>query len=191
MNFILASGSPRRKELLDSLGLSFKIVKSDINEQSKEFEPSKYVMDIAYKKTYSVANSIKEESIVLGADTIVVIDNEILGKPQDEKRAFLMLKKLSGKMHKVYTGLSIVRTPDLKYVNDFSETKVWIKKLDNEEILRYIKTGECLDKAGAYAIQGFGALIVEKIEGDYFNVVGFPLSKLSSLLKDNFNINLL
>ncbi len=121
----------------------------------------------------------------------MVIEDKVLGKPKDRDEAFIMLKNLQGRVHTVYTGITIVRTKDFKYVSDFEETKVWIKKLEDEEIFNYIDTGEGYDKAGAYAIQGVGALIVEKIEGDYFNVVGLPISKLFDILKREFDVRLL
>lgn len=191
MKIVLASKSPRRKELLSNLGLDFEIVESNFEEYSTEMEPYKYVMDLSFNKSMNVARHLKEDAVVIGADTVVVFDGTILGKPKDRNEAYNMLKSLSGKFHTVYTGVTIVRTTDMKYIKDFEVTKVWIKKLEDDLILRYINKGECDDKAGAYAIQGFGALIVEKIEGDYFNVVGLPLSKLSDILKNEFDINLL
>ncbi len=178
MKIVLASKSPRRRELLSNLGLDFEVVESNAKEFSREKQPSRYVMDLSFNKAMSVAKKLSEEAIVIGADTVVVIGDKILGKPKDRNEAYVMLKKLQGKAHTVYTGITIVRTYDFKYVSDFEKTKVWIRKLQDEEIFNYIDTGEVYDKAGAYAIQGVGALIVEKIEGDYFNVVGLPISKL-------------
>ncbi|HCD09707.1 MAG TPA: septum formation inhibitor Maf [Thermoanaerobacter sp.] len=191
MKIVLASKSPRRRELLSNLGLDFEVIESNVEEFSNEKHPSRYVMDLSFNKAMSVAKKLKEEAIVIGADTIVVIEDKVLGKPKDRDEAFIMLKNLQGRVHTVYTGITIVRTKDFKYVSDFEETKVWIKKLEDEEIFNYIDTGEGYDKAGAYAIQGFGALIVEKIVGDYFNVVGLPISKLFDILKREFDVRLL
>ncbi|EIW00720.1 nucleoside triphosphate pyrophosphatase [Thermoanaerobacter siderophilus] len=191
MKIVLASKSPRRRELLSNLGLDFEVIESNVEEFSNEKHPSRYVMDLSFNKAMLVAKKLKEEAIVIGADTIVVIEDKVLGKPKDRDEAYIMLKSLQGRVHTVYTGITIVRTEDFKYVSDFEETKVWIKKLQDEEIFNYIDTGECYDKAGAYAIQGFGALIVEKIVGDYFNVVGLPISKLFDILKREFDVRLL
>ncbi|AEM78411.1 septum formation protein [Thermoanaerobacter thermohydrosulfuricus] len=191
MKIVLASKSPRRRELLSNLGLDFEVIESNVEEFSNEKHPSRYVMDLSFNKAMLVAKKLKEEAIVIGADTIVVIEDKVLGKPKDRDEAYIMLKSLQGRVHTVYTGITIVRTKDFKYVSDFEETKVWIKKLQDEEIFNYIDTGECYDKAGAYAIQGFGALIVEKIVGDYFNVVGLPISKLFDILKREFDVRLL
>ncbi|MBE3591620.1 MAG: septum formation protein Maf [Thermoanaerobacter sp.] len=191
MKIVLASKSPRRRELLSNLGLDFEVIESNVEEFSKEKHPSRYVMDLSFNKAMLVAKKLKEEAIVIGADTIVAIEDKILGKPKDRDEAYIMLKSLQGRVHTVYTGITIVRTCDFKYVSDFEETKVWIKELQDEEIFNYIDTGECYDKAGAYAIQGFGALIVEKIVGDYFNVVGLPISKLFDILKREFDVRLL
>jgi septum formation protein len=191
MKIVLASKSPRRRELLSNLGLDFEVVESNVKEFSREKQPSRYVMDLSFNKAMSVAKKLSEEAIVIGADTVVVIGDKILGKPKDRNEAYVMLKKLQGKAHTVYTGITIVRTYDFKYVSDFEKTKVWIRKLQDEEIFNYIDTGEGYDKAGAYAIQGVGALIVEKIEGDYFNVVGLPISKLFDILKREFDVRLL
>ncbi|HHY80685.1 MAG TPA: septum formation protein Maf [Thermoanaerobacter sp.] len=191
MKIVLASKSPRRRELLSNLGLDFEVIESNVEEFSNEKHPSRYVMDLSFNKAMLVAKKLKEEAIVIGADTIVVIEDKVLGKPKDRDEAYIMLKSLQGRVHTVYTGITIVRTKDFKYVSDFEETKVWIKKLQDEEIFNYIDTGECYDKAGAYAIQGLGALIVEKIVGDYFNVVGLPNSKLFDILKREFDVRLL
>ena len=188
MKIFLASKSPRRRELLENLGFPFQIVENDIEEVSSEKEPSKYVMDLAFKKALKAAENIKEEGIVIAADTIVVVDGEILGKPKDREEAFSMLKTLQGREHIVYTGIAVIKLPEMKHSVDYQETKVWIRRLEDEDISNYIDTGECWDKAGAYAIQGFGSLIVEKIEGDYFNVVGLPVAKLFGLLKREFGV---
>lgn len=189
---ILASASPRRKELLSNLNMNFKVISSEIEEFISEKEsPSTVAMSLSFQKALSVANTVGEKDIVIGADTIVVLDGEILGKPTDEEDALNMIKKLSGKYHEVITGISIVRLYDNKKIIDHSITKVKMKELDIDKIQRYINTKEPLDKAGSYGIQGYGSLFVEKIEGDYFNVVGLPVGKLEEMLYRHFNINII
>ncbi|MEG6568967.1 Maf family protein [Thermoanaerobacterium thermosaccharolyticum] len=191
MKIVLASNSPRRREILSNIGLDFDVIPSNIAEETKEEEPENIVMDLSRKKALCVAEKLDDDSIVIGADTVVVIDGEILGKPKDKGEAFSMLRKLSGKWHKVYTGVSVVSLRNRKLINDYESTDVYIKNLSDDMILNYIEKGECLDKAGSYAIQGYGSLIVERINGDYFNVVGLPISKLYDIFLNEFNINLL
>ena len=188
---ILASASPRRRELLEQCGVSPEIIKSDIKESiCNSNAPEEIVMSLSFQKAINVAMRIGE-GLVIGADTVVLLGNEILGKPLDTSEAFSMLKKLSGKEHRVITGFSIVDiTTGIKIV-DYESTKVYFRKLSDDDIAKYIATGEAKDKAGAYGIQGKGALFVEKIEGCYFNVVGLPISKLNNCLTVFFNINLL
>ncbi|MBE0069593.1 Maf family protein [Thermoanaerobacterium thermosaccharolyticum] len=191
MKIVLASNSPRRREILSNIGLDFDVIPSNIAEETKEEEPENIVMDLSRKKALCVAEKLDDDSIVIGADTVVVIDGEILGKPTDKGEAFSMLRKLSGRWHKVYTGVSVVSLRNRKLINDYESTDVYIKNLSDDMILNYIEKGECLDKAGSYAIQGYGSLIVERINGDYFNVVGLPISKLYDIFLNEFNINLL
>ncbi|AST56386.1 Maf family protein [Thermoanaerobacterium thermosaccharolyticum] len=191
MKIVLASNSPRRREILSNIGLDFDVIPSNIAEETKEEEPENIVMDLSRKKALCVAEKLDDDSIVIGADTVVVIDGEILGKPKDKGEAFSMLRKLSGRWHKVYTGVSVVSLRNRKLINDYESTDVYIKNLSDDMILNYIEKGECLDKAGSYAIQGYGSLIVERINGDYFNVVGLPISKLYDIFLNEFNINLL
>ncbi len=192
MSLILASASPRRKELLSNLNIDFKVIKSNVQEFVDEKEkPSIIAMGLSLQKAIDVANKIDEKDIIIGADTIVVLDKEILGKPENERDAFNMLKKLSGKYHEVITGISIIRISDHKKIVDYEVTKVKMRELDDDMIMRYIKTKEPLDKAGAYGIQGYGSLLVEKIEGDYFNVVGLPIGKLGKILYRHFCINII
>lgn len=191
MKIILASKSPRRRELLSGIGLDFDIIGSNIDEITDEVKPENIVMDLSKKKAEDVAKDADSDSIVIGADTIVVIDGEILGKPKDRLDAYNMLKKLCGRWHKVYTGITVINTKDFKVVSDFESTDVLMKNLNDDMIYRYIDKGESYDKAGSYAIQGYGSLIVEKINGDYFNVVGLPITKLSDILLKEFKINLL
>ena len=190
MNIILASGSPRRKEILENTNLQFSVITSDIDERIFENEePIQLVLRLAFEKCMSVAQN-NPSDLVIGADTIVVLDNEILGKPKDEEEAFNMLSKLSNREHQVITGMSIVNLENEKKIVDYAISNVKFKKLTDQDIKDYISTKECLDKAGSYGIQGYGALLVEEIKGDYFNIVGLPISKLSDILKINFNINL-
>lgn len=190
MKVILASASPRRKEILQNTKLNFDIQKSDIEEVILENEsPEDMVVRLAYEKAYDVAQKNKDK-LVIGADTIVALDNEVLGKPKDKEEAYQMIKKLSNKTHKVITGISLINISHGMVVNDYVVSLVTFKDLSEDSIKDYINTNESLDKAGAYGIQGYGALLVDNIQGDYFNIVGLPISKLSDLLKDHFDINL-
>lgn len=187
---ILASASPRRKQLLEQLGLDFSVEPSKTQENLREdLPPALAAACLAEDKAKNVAKRHRE-GIVLGADTIVVIDGKILGKPQDRDQAREMLTLLSGRWHFVYTGIAAVDVKSGRKMKDYEESKVKFKNLSPLEIESYIKTGEPMDKAGAYGIQGKGALMVEKIEGCYYNIVGLPLFKLSSLLS-NFDIEIL
>lgn len=191
MKIVLASGSPRRKEILENMNLKFDIIKSEIEETTVENEsPENLVKRLSYEKAHDVATR-NSDSIVIGADTVVVLDNNVLGKPKDREEAFDMLKKMSGREHDVITGISILCLDSKKEISDFCVSKVKFKNLSDEDIYSYINTGECMDKAGAYGIQGLGGLLVEYIKGDYFNIVGFPISSASEILKNNFNIDLL
>ena len=182
MRIILASNSPRRKELLAQLGVTFEVIPSKFEEQAVGLPPSKLVEHFAYMKGSDVAQSIQGEALVIGSDTIVFLD-EIMGKPKHREDAFNMLKKLSGKQHQVLSGLSVINTLTGESLTGYECTKVKMKELSDAEITAYINTGEPMDKAGAYAIQGMGSLFVEGIEGDYFNVVGLPLFRLGKMLE--------
>lgn len=186
---ILASASPRRAELLKQIGLTFKIIPSRASEEFKAgISPQKLVKELAQTKANEVARTMGYQTMgptyVIGADTVVVLDDKILGKPNDREEAALMLEMLSGKEHSVFTGLAIVELPSNKSIVDFVETKVVFRHLNHDDIQRYLATGEPMDKAGAYGIQGRGAVLVEKIDGCYFNVVGLPLSKLVDMFRD-------
>lgn len=190
MEIILASASPRRKEILQNTKLKFEIQKSEIEEAVFEEEsPESMVVRLAYEKAFDVAQKNREK-LVIGADTIVVLGDEVLGKPKDEEEAFDMIQKLSNKTHRVITGISLINLKKGIVVNDYQVSYVTFKDLSEDSIKDYINTNESLDKAGGYGIQGYGALLVEGIQGDYFNIVGLPISKLSDLLKDHFDINL-
>jgi septum formation protein len=183
---LLASTSPRRKELLEKIGLKFQIVSSDYEEDMKQGikqKPDELAITLSAGKAKVVALRYANH-IVIAADTFVVLENELLGKPHTGAEAAKMLKKISGKEITVVTGFTIMETPENKIISEAVETKVYIKDLTDDEIAAYVKTGEPLDKAGAFAVQGIGALIVKKIDGDFFNVVGLPLFQLAERLKD-------
>jgi septum formation protein len=182
-NIILASASPRRKELLEKIGLRFTIDPSGCAEETAAgLTPHELVRQISLDKANAVAAK-HPDSIIIAADTIGVIGEKILGKPHTAHEAVKMLRMISGKSHLVITGFTVLDTATNKRVTVTTDTTVYIKKLSAAEIEAYVKTGEALDKAGAYAIQGKGALLVEKIEGDFYNVVGLPLSALAQTLK--------
>jgi len=189
MRIILASNSPRRKELLSQVGVTFEVIPSEFEEHLIELPPEKLVEHFAYMKAKDVAQAQNEEALVIGSDTIVCLD-EIMGKPRNKEDAFNMLKKLSGKHHRVLSGLSIINTATGESMTEHESTRVKMKELSDAEIMAYINTGEPADKAGAYAIQGMGSLFVEGIEGDYFNVVGLPLFRLGKML-ESFGLKLI
>lgn len=175
---ILASKSPRRRELLSLITTDFEIKSADVDETLPEgISPQEAVLHLSKIKAEPFNNGI---DTIIGADTVVAVDSKILGKPADRQQAAEMLKSLSGKYHSVFTGVTVIK-PE-QSVTFSVETKVKFFDLSDEEIYSYIATGECDDKAGAYGIQGKGSLLVEKIDGDYFNVVGLPISKLNKYL---------
>lgn len=192
---ILASGSPRRRELLLGMGLDFEVIVSDADENIENAEnvpASVYVQELALIKGAAVMKNLsKKDCIVISADTIVTLDSNILGKPSDEEEAYLMLKTLSASTHEVYTGICVMRKSDGKTCCRSVKTEVVFKELSDELIYDYIKTGEPMDKAGAYGIQGMGALLVKEIHGDYHNVVGLSVSELSDMLKTEFDIDVM
>lgn len=177
---ILASKSPRRRELLSLITTDFIIKSADVDETLPEgIQPDKAVEYLSQIKALPFKS---ETDVVIGADTVVAVDGRILGKPSDRANAFEMLKSLSGKWHSVFTGLTVI-TPDSTTTLSV-ETRVKFSNLTDDEINAYINTGECDDKAGAYAIQGKGSVLVEKIDGDYFNVVGLPINTLYRLISE-------
>ena len=194
MEIILASGSPRRREILQGVGAAFKIMISDAEEIIDASLPPYFTAEkLSLLKASDIASKLSaegKEAVVIGADTIVVKDGEILTKPKDKDDAIRMLTLLSGKSHEVITGVTVIDTKTAKSESFYESTKVYFKKLTEDEILAYTETTEPYDKAGSYAIQGKGALLIEKIEGDYFNVVGLPVCRLSCVLKEEFNIKL-
>ncbi len=186
---ILASASPRRKEILQNLGLEFEVITSSAEEKVPDgLPPHIIVQELAMLKGADVAAKTKN-ALVISADTIVWLDGKMLGKPKDAEDAKYMLKMLSGNVHEVYTGVCVTHSGSGKSVSEYEMTKVYFRKLSGGEIERYIATGEPLDKAGAYGIQGKGCLLVEKIEGDYLNVVGLPAVSLAKILREEFNFN--
>lgn len=188
---ILASASPRRLQILRQCGVDPRVIKSSTQEnyQSNE-KPEQIVMALSFKKAFDVSEKINS-GIVIGADTIVVIDNTILGKPENDQDAIRMLKKLSGRSHKVITGFAIIDPENKIKLVDYETSEVVFNKLSKNEIDSYILSREYQDKAGSYAIQGKGAMLVSRINGCYFNIVGLPISKINKSLNHYFNYNLL
>ena len=202
---ILGSASPRRRELLEQIGISFEVRVSDKEEVYHSLIPEEIVKELALSKAENVADDLREkqeqvkqisfdkknnvllDTIVIGADTIVVSDGSILGKPKDEADAVRMIRSLQGRSHKVYTGVAILDYDDegkRKSVVHAVETEVFVNPMSDEEIREYAATGEPLDKAGAYGIQGQFAAYIERIDGDYHNVVGLPVSYVYRQLKE-------
>ena len=186
LKFILASASERRKELLSRIVRDFEVRVSDFDEDSVQVnnDIEKYVKILSEGKAKSVALNCSKDSIIIGADTIVVIDNKVLGKPKDKNDAFRMLKALSNNVHRVYSGVTVINNSTKVIKSDCLYTEVYFSELSDEEIWKYIDTGECLDKAGAYGIQGFGGVFVKSINGCYYNVVGLPLNLLNKMIKE-------
>ncbi len=183
MKIILASASPRRRELLSALGLAFEVRPAKGEEHPEPgLDGGETAKRLSRAKCLEIASQAEEDAVVIAADTVVCLDDEILGKPADEEDAARMLKALSGRDHRVYTGVTVARGG--RVLSDFEETAVHFRPLSEREIAAYIATGEPMDKAGAYGIQGRASLFVRGIEGDYFNVMGLPLCKLGEMLKE-------
>ena len=179
---ILASSSPRRAEILTRERVRFQIkIPDSYNEKNIFSDPVIHVLEVSRRKAQSVADEVGD-GIILGADTIVVLDGEIFGKPKSKDDALFFLKKLSGKMHQVYTGITLINKSTGKMISDYDLTKVKFNQLDERKILNYISTGESMDKAGAYGIQGMGSFLVDHIEGSLDNVIGLPVEKLQEML---------
>ena len=183
MKFVLASASPRRRELLSALGLEFE-VRPALGEEHPEsgLSGGETAKRLSCAKCLEVAAGAGEDDVVIAADTVVCLDDKILGKPADAADAKRMLRALSGRDHRVFTGVTVCRGD--RVLSDFEETAVHFRPLTEREIAAYLATGEPMDKAGAYGIQGRASLFVRAIEGDYFNVVGLPLCKLGQMLKE-------
>jgi nucleoside triphosphate pyrophosphatase len=172
---ILASASPRRAELLDQIGVKFELIPSQIEERPHPDEaPADYITRIARAKVIAVARQ-QEAGLIIGADTVVVLDGRLLGKPEDDQDARTMLKQLSGRWHAVMTGVALYDVESRHEVADYEKTLVKFAQLTDREIDWYVQTGEPKDKAGAYGIQGLGGLFVDEVAGNYYNVVGLPI----------------
>lgn len=184
MEIILASGSPRRRELLERMGIREFTVISPAADESLEdgAPPAEQVERLSRRKADAVAAQADPDALIIAADTVVALEGTILGKPADEEEAFRMLSALSGVRHQVYTGVTVARGG--RTLTRHEVTSVDFRSLEPEEVELYIATGECMDKAGAYGIQGYGALLVEGINGDYYNVVGLPVACLAQMLKE-------
>ncbi len=187
MKIILASKSPRRKELLSLITNDFDIIVSDADENvDKTLTSAEKVKSIAKQKANIVANNVDEDCVVIGSDTIVVVDETILGKPHDHDDAVRMLRMISGRTHKVMTGVSVVikKAGNLKEINDVDITDVHVNALSDEEIESWINTGNAWDKAGAYAIQQEFSVHIDKINGSFATVMGLPVHLVYNILKD-------
>lgn len=190
MRILLASASPRRRELLEQIGLPFEVVVSHVEEVITETEPGKVVEQLSAQKAEAVAGSLgepEEETLVIGADTVVAAEHTILGKPKDAAQAAEMLRLLAGRTHAVYTGVTLI----LRGVSGETARKTFHERTDvsfypmeEAEIRQYVATGDCMDKAGAYGIQGFCARYISGINGDYNNVVGLPVGRLYQEIKE-------
>jgi len=188
---ILASKSPRRIEMLSKYCEDIKIYTPKIQELINKFDnPKTTVMKIAFEKANAILQICEDQGLIIAADTIVYLDN-VMGKPNDYNDGYNMIKSLSSRSHKVFTGICILDTVTNKKVVDFEETEVVFNDLSDDEIIKYLDTGEYKDKAGGYGIQGYGELFVKKINGCYNNVKGLPLNKLNYLLKKHFSLTLL
>ena len=180
MKITLASGSPRRRELLEMLGADFEVIPAKGEERAEAgLSPEDTVKSLATEKAEEVF-SLVPEGLILAADTIVELDGEILGKPKDSKDAKAMLRRLSGRAHRVYTGVAVLCGEER--IIEAEETKVYFRALSEGEIVAYVTTGEPLDKAGAYGAQGIASLFVERIDGDFFNVMGLPVCRVGRML---------
>lgn len=182
LKIVLASTSPRRIGLLRQVGLEFTAVDPGGDESSTNPDPRRRVMENALSKAERVAER-NGEALVMAADTVVYIDGVILGKPRSKDDAADMLRRLSGNVHKVFTGVAVIHPKAGRFI-DFEETLVHLRRLSEEEILRYVEGGEPMDKAGSYAIQGYGAVFVDRVVGCFHNVMGLPLALLSKMLRD-------
>jgi septum formation protein len=180
---VLASISPRRRKLLKILGLDFEVVKSNLDEKlNPRLKPENQPAYLSLQKAKAVAGAYKH-AIIIGADSMVLFKDKVIGKPKDKKEAMKMLEQLSNSEHSIITGFSIIDTSTQKVVTRSIETKVWFRKISKKDIIKYIDAEKPFDKAGAYAIQGLASIFVKKIDGDYFGALGLPLFALSEELK--------
>ncbi len=180
---VLASASPRRRRLMSMLGLPFTCVASGADEDIPPCAPEEMVQELARVKAFAALPLVRSPSVIVGADTIVLLDGEIMGKPKDEKDARSMLGRLQGRTHAVLTGLCVLNSENGDYILDYERTEVTFAEMTEEEISGYVSTGEPMDKAGAYGIQGLCAVYISRITGCYYNVVGLPLHRLAKMLK--------
>lgn len=186
---ILASASPRRKAILSEAGVEFQIITADIDETMEEgVAPYLAVQQTALKKAAAVAAKYKGEACIISADTVVCIDDSVLGKPESREEAFEFLTRLRGRDHEVLTGVCVMHVPEGRAATFCSRTRVFFKTVSDEQIWEYIDSGEPMDKAGAYGIQGKGAFLVHGIEGDFNNVVGLPFDELADFAKKEFGL---
>ncbi len=194
MKFILASKSPRRREMLENIGLTFRILTAETNEDCSEHDPERFVCTISKRKAEDVRRLLIEQgdmtddTIIIASDTVVVSEGEIMGKPRDREDAARMLRTFSGKSHEVVSGIAILTKTEAFVEAEI--TSVMFDNIPEEELSRYLDTDEAYDKAGAYAIQGFASLWINGIRGDYFNVVGFPIKHFSDMLKRHLSLSL-
>jgi septum formation protein len=180
---VLASASPRRQELIQTYGIPVRILVSDVDESTPaDWSPLQVVEQLALRKARAVLADVRDDEIVVGSDTIVVLNNTILGKPKDEADAIRMLTALQGNMHHVYSGVACIAKATGQEVVTYRKTAITMAPLTVEQVRRYVATGEPMDKAGAYGIQGKAAAFITEMEGDYFSVVGLPVSALAQLL---------
>lgn len=193
-NIILASGSPRRKEIFDQVGVKFQVCSSDKEEIINKKIPEEIVIELSAMKATDIQQQVKGAAIIIGADTMVAMNHQVMGKPKDVQDAKAMLNQLQGNKHQVYTGVTVIimKSDDCKEIKTISfveVTDVWVNSMTAEQIDAYTSTNEPYDKAGAYGIQGSFAINISKIEGDYYNIMGFPISKLYTvLLKEGIDI---
>jgi septum formation protein len=180
---ILASASPRRREILARTGMDFEVIPGDYEEALETgAEPKALAMTLSAGKALAVARG-RRSALVVGADTFIIFGREYMGKPHTPERAAAMLHRLSGRSHSVITGFTVIDADSGRRISDAVETKVWFKTLSGGDIDSYVASGEPLDKAGAYAIQGIGGALIDRIEGDYLNVVGLPLFAVCAALR--------
>lgn len=188
-SLILASASPRRQQILRFLGLEFRVQPSDVDEDAFTAKtPREYAIKVAYAKAAAVAASASPGTVVLGADTVVTLGGKVFGKPADADQAIRFLSELSGRVHSVITAVAIVETGGAALL-DAVAAKVTFRQLEPVEIERYVQTGEPMDKAGAYAAQGLGGALIERIEGDYFAVVGLPAGRTVAMLSEFMDVS--
>ncbi|HHV78347.1 MAG TPA: septum formation inhibitor Maf [Firmicutes bacterium] len=185
---VLASSSPRRRQLLSQLGIKFEVLPSYAEESCVSADPPAMVRELALRKASEVATRVKD-ALVIGADTIVVLGRKVLGKPTSPEEAVKMLLELQGKWHTVFTGVAVIDTCSGRTVVDCEATQVLMRPLNEKAVRAYVETGEPMDKAGSYAVQGLGAALVERIEGCFYNVVGLPIPKLCQIL-ETFGVEL-